>query len=60
MQVIALHLDNNSQMRRKTEGKTSNAEFQVWFIQAVILIDSRETNYTDKVRGWSFEWECWV
>ena len=55
MQVIALHLDNNSQMRRKTEGKTSNAEFQVWFIQAVILIDSRETNYTDKVRGWSFE-----
>ena len=44
MQVIALHLNNNSQMRGKTYGKTTNAEFQAWFIQAVILIDSRETN----------------
>ena len=39
MQVIALHLNNNSQMRRKTDGKTSNAEFQAEFIQADILID---------------------
>ena len=45
MQVIALHLNNNSQMRGKTYGKTTtNAEFQAWFIQAVILIDSRGTN----------------
>ena len=55
MQVRALHLNNNSQMGGKTDGKTTHAEFQAWFIQAVILIDSRETNYTDKVRGWSFE-----
>ena len=41
MQVIVLHLNNNSQMPGKTDGKTSNAEFQAWFIQAVILIDSR-------------------
>ena len=45
MQVIVLHLNNNSQMPGKTDGKTSNAEFQAWFIQAVILIDSRGTNY---------------
>ena len=50
MQVIALHLNNNSQIRGKTDGKTSHAEFQAWFIQAVILIDCRAgqgwgTNY---------------